>query len=72
MVLSETHIRIHENGAAKFFRKNRIYYVTHGAHYEDLYMFGLPILTIAAVGGTVLIVVLLLLLWGLHYRAALS
>jgi len=29
-------------------------------------------LTIAAVGGTVLIVVLLLLLWGLHYRAALS
>ncbi|OPX74477.1 MAG: hypothetical protein A4E39_00589 [Methanoregulaceae archaeon PtaB.Bin152] len=35
-------------------------------------MFGLPMLTIAAVGGTVLIVVLLLLLWGLQYRAALS
>jgi hypothetical protein len=31
-------------------------------------MFGLPFLTIATVGGTVLIILILLIYWGFHYR----
>jgi len=39
----------------------------HAARFRDI-MLGLPLLTIVAVGGLVVIVVIALLLWGLTFR----
>ena len=38
---------------------------------DDPLMFGLPLITIATVGGTVVLVIILLFFWGLHYRGSL-
>jgi hypothetical protein len=43
----------------------------YGSHDQDSSMFGLPLLTMFAVGGTVLLVVILLIIWGLRYRVIL-